>query len=56
MIYACFSEEKMVMAVLRICPGCKRALIKVAGCKHVHCPCGEDLCFACGKNYVCREF
>ncbi|KAK6338092.1 hypothetical protein TWF696_001563 [Orbilia brochopaga] len=31
------------------CPKCSRLVEKNGGCNHIHCLCGADFCFACGR-------
>ena len=35
---------------LQQCPRCKIAINRIAGCKVMHCRCGQRFCYICGKR------
>lgn len=46
--------KKVMMAMMKACPGCGTMTEKVGGCGHVKCPvnhCGVDWCYFCGKKF-----
>ena len=42
------ATSKFIAANCKPCPKCQKTIIKVDGCNHVTCPCGQSMCWLCG--------
>ncbi|KAJ3495515.1 hypothetical protein NMY22_g19929 [Coprinellus aureogranulatus] len=52
-------EEAMSEALIRRCPACGIAVVKVHGCNHMACPdsqCGTHFCYLCRKDITVEKY
>lgn len=40
---------------VRICPGCRNGVHRIAGCNHMTCRCRVEFCYRCNARYVRRH-
>jgi hypothetical protein len=49
-VWATMDENRTVN-----CPGCGRMIELAEACNHMTCPCGQDFCFICGREWHAHD-